>query len=141
VNRRELLRNLFEQTYCRLRPSPIHGVGVFAIRDISAGVDPFEGCFRGQSTRLTEAELEGLHPEVRAMVDDYFVARWGGIWACARGLNAVDIQYYLNHSETPNMVARDDGSWFVTARDVSAGEELTVDYATFNDLEIDVTSS
>ena len=52
---RLLLRNLFEQTYCRLRPSPIHGVGVFAIRAIPTGVDPFEGCFRGQSTRLTEA--------------------------------------------------------------------------------------
>jgi len=133
VNRRQLLRNLFEQTYCRLRPSPIHGVGVFAIRDIPAGIDPFEGCFRGRSIRLSEAELEGLHTEVRAIVDDFFVTRWGWIWAGSRGPNAIDIQYYLNHSERPNMLARDEGSWFVTARDISAGEELTVDYATFND--------
>src|SRR5687768_1841886 len=102
MNRRDLLRNLFDETYCRLKPSPIHGVGVFAVRDIPCGVDPFEGCYRGQSTRLSEADLVGLHPEVRKMVEDYFVVRWGSIWACSRGLNAVDIQYYLNHSDSPN---------------------------------------
>lgn len=133
MNRTQLLHKLFEATYCRLRPSPIHEIGVFAVRDIPAGIDPFDGCYRGRSIRLTEAELAGLHPGVRQMVDDYFVAYRGVVWACSRGLNGVDIQYYLNHSDTPNVVARDGGSWFVTARAIAAGEELTVDYATYND--------
>ena len=133
MNRKQLLHNLFDETYCRLRPSPIHGVVVFAVRDIPAGTDPFNGCYRGQSTRLSPADLEGLDPAARRMVDDYCVVRWGSIWACSRGLNAVDVQYYLNHSDAPNVVARDDGSWFVTGRAIAAGEELTVDYGTFND--------
>jgi hypothetical protein len=106
---------------------------VFAVRDIPAGVDPFNGCFRGQSIKLNEKDLAGLHTGVRAMVDDYFAVRWGAIWACARGLNGVDVQYYLNHSETPNTIPRDDGSWFVTGRAIASGEELTVDYRLFND--------
>ena len=133
MNRRQLLETLFERNYCRLRPSPIHGVGVFAVRDIPAGVDPFDGCFRGQSIRLREADLAGLHPGVRAMVDDYFVRQDGVVWACARGLNGIDLQFYLNHSAQPNVLARDGGSWFETARAIRADEELTVDYATFND--------
>ena len=137
MNRRDLLRNLFEQTYCRLRPSPIHGIGVFAIRPIPAGVDPFEGCYRGLSTKLREADLVGMDPAVREMVRDYFVLWEGDIWACTRGLNAIDVQYYLNHSDNPDMVTLDGGSHFLAGRDVEVGEELTVDYDSSTTLRAD----
>jgi SET domain-containing protein len=75
------------------------------------------------------------------MVDDYFVREDGVIWACARGLSGIDLQYYLNHSAQPNMVAREGGSWFETARAIEADEELTVDYATFNDSPASASTS
>ena len=36
--------------------------------------------------------------------------------------------HFLNHSETPNVLSIDDGTYFEATRDISAGEELLVDY-------------
>jgi len=41
MKRAEFLRRVLTNCYCRLAPSPIHGIGVFAIRDIPRGWKPF----------------------------------------------------------------------------------------------------
>lgn len=48
-----------------------------------------------------------------------------------------DVMLYLNHSCEPN-VGLSGNIVFVAMRDVSAGEELTVDYAMFDDDEDEV---
>ena len=45
-----MLKHLRENVYCRLAPSTVHGVGVFAVRDIPAGVDPRDARDRGIAT-------------------------------------------------------------------------------------------
>ena len=40
INKRKRLLGNLKNTYCRLKPSNIEGVGVFAIRDIPQGVNP-----------------------------------------------------------------------------------------------------
>ena len=40
ANKYKLLKNL-KETYCAFGVSKVHGVGVFAIRDIPIGIDPF----------------------------------------------------------------------------------------------------
>jgi hypothetical protein len=37
----KLLHNLEDDTYVRLRPSKLQGVGIFAIKDIPKDVNPF----------------------------------------------------------------------------------------------------
>ena len=34
ATREHMLNHLRQNIYCRLKPSPVHGIGVFAIRDI-----------------------------------------------------------------------------------------------------------
>jgi len=51
-----------------------------------------------------------------------------------KGLNAIDISFFLNHSNEPNMVAIKEGEEFVAKRDIKTGEELTVDYDTYDDV-------
>ena len=37
---------------------------------------------------------------------------------------------YLNHSDEPNLKQMEGGNYFVTLRDIKAGEELFIDYNT-----------
>ena len=41
MTRTELLARVLADCYCRLQPSSIHGIGVFAIRDIPRRTNPF----------------------------------------------------------------------------------------------------
>jgi hypothetical protein len=64
MKRTELLRHVLADCYCRLQPSLIHGIGVYAIRDIPKGKNPFEalptyGRRRGY-VRITDEELDAL---------------------------------------------------------------------------------
>ena len=43
-----------------------------------------------------------------------------------------DVVTFLNHSDEPNLRQLDGGDRFVTTRDVTAGEELTVDYGSLD---------
>jgi SET domain-containing protein len=116
--------------FTRLRPSSGKGIGVFAIRDIPQGLDPFLGESSG-TTLVSRAEVEAIRePEIRQMyldfcplVDDHYLA--------PRDFNRLTTAWYMNHSDQPNVVA-DDNVNFVTAVLIREGEELTVDYRTFS---------
>ncbi len=122
-----------ENTYCRLRPSPLEGVGVFAIRDIPADTDPFAGVSKHRWYQFTPAELKDLDPAVLKMIHDFYAFEKDGtisIPDCS--LNGMDISFFLNTSPQPNIRAVRDGLGFLTTRPVKQGEELTVSYTTYD---------
>jgi SET domain len=51
------------------------------------------------------------------------------------GMNLINLNSYLNHSLTPSMRTR-NGYDFITLRNISVGEELTVDYRTYGAEEL-----
>lgn len=116
--------------YVRLAPSKIHGVGVFAIRDIPKGAPVF-GDDDAPTVRLPAAVVKRLKPEIRALYEDFCVLEEGQ-WTCPTSFNALTPSWYLNHSKTPN-VACDDSLRFFALRRISKGEELTVDYETYSE--------
>ena len=133
------LRRLDAETRIRLQPSPISGVGVFAIQPLSEGSDPFVGAADADvETRFVpEEELARLSDPVRRMVTDFCLPRVeGGVagrWVYLRGFNFMDASFFLNHSaEDANVAMCDDASSslcvFRTTRDVAPGEELLFDY-------------
>jgi len=126
------LENL-AHVYCRLKPSPIGGIGVFAIRSIPAGINPFDGIPIETWVQVPLSRLKGTDKEVMRMVLDFGVKEGRKVWMPLGGMNALNISYHLNHSKTPNMKAMDGGDWFTSARAIKAGEELTVDYDTYED--------
>lgn len=119
-----------EGVYARIGSSNVHGVGVIAIRDIPVGTLVFDG----ESERVvwvSRAEVRRMPKATRALYEDF-----GMVWEDKIGvppsLNMLSVGWYVNHSDTPNVEAGDDGR-FRALRRIKAGEELFADYRTFVD--------
>lgn len=144
-----LLDHLMHEAYVKLAPSKVAGVGVFALTDIPANVDPFTSPNadlggRERSVRLRSDELMRCPTAVVDHVLDFHDARHahtvGGrlyppsINVNARAMVTMDASWYLNHGEQANVEqatdASSDGGFFPyrTVRHVRAGEELLLDY-------------
>jgi hypothetical protein len=116
--------------YTRLRPTPDRGIGVFAIRDIPQGVNPFAGD-EGATVRVSANEVDATDPEIRQMYVD-FCPVVDGAYVAPPNLNLFTTSWYMNHSDAPN-VAADRSMNFRAARLIQKGEELTVDYTKYSD--------
>ena len=133
MRKKEIVLKRLQNTYCRLQPSKISGVGVFAIRDIPKGVNPFYGTTEPKWIKFKLSELKNLDKEVLRMIDDFNVIEEDEtvfIPVCA--LNGMDISSFLNNSNSPNLITNEGGSTFITARRIKKGEELTTSYETFD---------
>ena len=120
-----------DHLYTRLRLSPGRGIGVFALRDIPQGLDPFVGESSGTAL-VPRAVVEAIDdPELRQMYLD-FCPLVGEHYLAPANFNRLTTAWYMNHSDEPNVVPDRDVN-FVAARTIRTGEELTVDYRTFSD--------
>jgi len=130
--KQKTLQNL-QQTYCRVRPSRLDGVGVFAIRNISKGIKVFEGVYEQKWHRFHMSELQDLDQEILKMIDDFFVIEKDQTVSIPEfALNGIDISFFMNHSNTPKCETIDNGYTFVSLRKIKKGEELTVSYGTYD---------
>lgn len=109
-----------------LGPSPLHGTGVFAGADLTAGTVIWEFT-PGIDWRISEAAFVRFPEPYRSWLRPYCYVEADGLLVLC-GDNA----RYMNHSFDPN--CDDSGTYTVALRDVAAGEELTCDYRSF-DLE------
>jgi len=66
--KKKLIKNLENDIYCRIKPSKKHGVGVFAIRDIPKGINPFKitgiPCLKSRVLNVKDSELKNIDSEV-----------------------------------------------------------------------------
>jgi SET domain-containing protein len=116
--------------YTRLKCSDIHGVGVFAIRDIPKGVNPF----RNDNSRMiwiNKSEVLDVRPELKKLYHDFCVMK-GELIGCPENFDSLTVSWYLNHSKTPNVKCTEDYT-FVTLKEIKEGEELLVDYSEYSD--------
>jgi SET domain-containing protein len=133
VLREQRLKQVLRDCYCRLQPSKLHGIGVFAVRDIPKGKNPFRTLPKYDSVgyvRITEDELDALPPKLSQLIRALFVPTDGKMYVPNHGMNVIRLNCYLNHSTKPNMRTR-NGYDFITLMKVMVGEELTVDYRTY----------
>lgn len=127
MSKRTLLKNL-EKVYCRVQPSGHHGVGVFAVRRIPKGVNPFVLPIPTKLVGLSDADVRGLPAGIRSMIRQYAVKQDGHYVLSTLGFNLVDLEYYVNHSDRPNLIFDDRRGCYRTKRAIKIGEELTGDY-------------
>ena len=133
TKKQEVLSQL-KNTYCRLKPSKIEGVGVFAIRDIPEGVNPFGEASPKIWHEFQKEELKDLAPEIMELLDVFYVVeKDGSVYIPEKALNGIDISFFVNNSENPNIKTIDGGLNFVTLREIKKGEELVISYATYDD--------
>lgn len=127
-------RDLLDNVFCRIQPSPIHGVGVFAIRPIPQGINPMRECRSDAFEEISTADLADLPEPLQKLVKDMCPEHDGVYDVPPFSLNEIGVSYYLNHSKTPNMGERDGD--FITLTEICSGEELTVDYGTYGELNL-----
>ncbi len=135
--KKEILDNL-KNTYCRLKPSTINGMGVFAIRDIPKGVNPFYETPQHRWLQFTMTEIKKLDKGILKLIDDFFVIEKDGtVYIPKYGLNGLDISFFVNNSKKPNLKIVGDGKEsvldFITHRKIKKNEELTVRYERCDD--------
>lgn len=136
MTKKEFIHDLEKNIYCRIKPSSVHGVGVFAIRDIPKGTNPFLG-HRPAKWRGVAYHDIYENPQIPSEVVEYVDAMCSGrnemLFVPSYSLNAIDTYYYINHSDSPNMGGPLDSNEFVALRDIKKGEELFVDYHAYSD--------
>jgi SET domain-containing protein len=118
-----------EGVYTRLKASPIHGVGVFAIRHIPEGALVFPDDDEPM-VWVDKKSIERIPKALQKLYKDFSIVR-GSKYASPRHFDALTTSWYLNSSTHPN-VAADRRYRFHAIRDISPGEELTVDYRTYS---------
>lgn len=124
-----------EDVHIRLGISEVHGIGVFAIRPIAEGTNIFPN--DSQEIRWIDAEaLERSGPDepARRFYADFGIRRGDRI-GCPRSFENLTPSWYLNEppeGTRPNVRADPNFSFFAS-RDIEAGEELTIDYASFSE--------
>ena len=122
------------ESFTRLKPSPIHGIGVFAIRDISKGTNIFKDD-RSEMVWVDRTEVQKKSGEIRRLYDDFCVQD-NGKYGCPNGFNNLTVAWYINEpleGHEPNVECIGEYDFFA-ARDIEVGEELTVDYSTYNEI-------
>jgi len=134
--KKQILENL-KNTYCRLKASKIDGVGVFAIRDIPKGENPFFKTPQRRWSKFNISEIKKLDKEILRLIDDFFVIEKNGeVYLPQYGLNGIDISFFVNNSKRPNLSVVENKEKsaldFVTNRKIKKGEELTVSYSTYD---------
>jgi SET domain-containing protein len=135
MKKEALLKQLQSQTYVMIMPSPLHGIGVFAIRDIPKGTkDIFSEGF-GDWIKVSKEEVDALPTHSRELIENHCLFDEDSYFIPEYGFKLVDLVIYLNHSETPNVKSLNDGEQFEALVDIKAGEELLVDYATIVECE------
>jgi hypothetical protein len=130
MTKAELLAELGNNTYVMLRPSPVEGVGVFAIRDIPQGCRDMFGKPDDAADWITipKKEIELLPEYAQFVVGNYCLYDEDNYFLPAQGFKKMDVALFLNHSDTPNIISINDGDYFEAIRDIKAGEELLIDY-------------
>ncbi len=126
--REKLILKRLDKVYCRLKPSPVHGVGIFSIRRIPKGVNPFKDSYQAQGAILvyknkvpdfTSKMLEDYHPSDKdsnkRIVSDY-----------PNQLIWTNYLNYVNENQEPNIQLMENGEW-ETLREIQTNEELLED--------------
>jgi hypothetical protein len=135
---KDVVNHLRREVYVRLGVSSLGGIGVIAIRDIPEGIDPFQEKALGFTfveVPVAMIDNDPMIPEgVRKDVHDICANGQESVNFPCCGMNGVTPLFYLNHSDTPNIkVVNTSEAYFATARSIHAGEELTVNYFSYNE--------
>jgi SET domain-containing protein len=135
MNKEALLKELAASTYVMIKPSPLHGIGVFAIRDIPKGTKNIFSKGVGDWIKVSKEEVDALPQHSKDLIENHCLFDEDFYFIPDYGFKLVDLVIYLNHSETPNVISLNDGEQFEAIRDIANGEELLVDYGTIVESE------
>ena len=130
ISKAELLHELTNNTYIILKPSPIAGIGVFALRDIPKGCRTMFSAPKETDKWITvpKTDVETLSPAIQFLIGNYCLFDDENYFVPDHGFKQVDLCLFLNHGDEPNVISINDGEYFEAVRDIAEGEELLLYY-------------
>ncbi len=97
----KLYDHLVNDVYCKLGVSGIHGIGVFALREIPVGTAPLKSLVTNKEIKFSRTEMKNVPSSVRKHLAMFCLIEKGRVFAPEIGMNAVNLSVYLNHSKQP----------------------------------------
>jgi SET domain-containing protein len=128
MTKEQLLNELANEMWVTLKPSPVHGIGVFAIRNIPKGCRTIFSQNVGEWIKLPVSDVEKLPAYSKSLIETYCLYDDDHYYVPDYGFKVMDMVNYLNHSSAPNVASVNDGEYFEATRDIAEGEELFVNY-------------
>ncbi len=135
MTKETLLKQLQQDTYVMLKPSPVHGIGVFAIKNIPKGCRTIFSSGVGEWIKLPIKEVEALPAHSRSLIETYCLYDEENYFVPDYGFKLMDLVLYLNHSATPNIISINEGEQFEALRDIKEGEEVLINYGSIVEVE------
>jgi hypothetical protein len=127
MTKQKIIQNILHNTNLRLKPSKVcDGVGLFAIRPIKKG-DVLLQDVTADTTFIQWAELPGLHQDVKSYLNTMCNSTTDGIFL-SRTPNNINLAYFVNHSDSPNVTHDLTLDEFVALRDIEVDEEIVCVY-------------
>lgn len=117
---KEAIKLLNEVVKLQLRPSAVHGVGVFALRDIKKGETLYADIIPHQFD-IPYSKFKQLDSTIRDIVLSHFPLIVEGSHFM---YPVTKMSAFLNHSDKPNYDAKKD----VALKAIKAGDEVLEDY-------------
>ena len=126
----DIIAEAHNDIYCKLAPSPIHGVGVFAIKDIPPNTIIFRHSTEFikidcKFLRRVDEEVSDLYKSMLRHNDDY-------IYIPVKGFNSINMSFYVNHHHLPTARYDIENSFIVSKSKIKKGEEITINYKVFD---------
>jgi SET domain-containing protein len=110
------------------RPSPIHGLGLFALERIPTGTAVWRFT-HGFDLLIGERDLSRLSATEQAHVLHFAYLHAG----TRTFVLSSDDDRFTNHADHPNTVPQ--GGWTVAVREIRPGDEITIDYSLLHRLD------
>ena len=113
-----------------LKPSAIHGIGVFALTDIPKGHDITDHTSEKPQNsyfELSEHAFSQLKPYIQTLILDRHIFYENDSLKFLSPNTTAILQMFMNHSKEPNT------NGYKAIKDIKAGEELTEDFNTLKD--------
>lgn len=134
MNKRErLLQDLRQHTFAILKPSPLHGIGVFAVAPIKKGERNIFSNSDTEWIEVSKEEVDELPKPSRDLIENHCLFNDTHYYIPEYGFKIFDLAVFLNHADNPNLVSINDGEFFEAVRDIEVGEELLIDYGAIVD--------
>lgn len=125
--RNQIINSILNNCNVRLQPSTVcDGVGVFAITPIPVGTTLFKDVIP-DTEYIKFSEIENSPKEVLNYLISMCNFDQNGIYL-ARTVNNINISYFVNHSENPNVEHDSILDEFRTIRNINVGEEILCVY-------------
>lgn len=137
MTKAELLQELTDNTWVMIKPSPIEGIGVFALQDIPKGCRSMfsKANEQEQWIPLARTEVADLPAHAKTLIENYCLYDDEHYFVPDYGFKKMDLVNFLNHADTPNVISINDGEFFEAIKDIKQGEELLIDYGEIVDGE------